>query len=174
MRLYVSSLKAMSETVARSGARRMISVLGPQAPEVARPYPIGAQDHLFLRFHDIASQQEGMTLAKETHVQQMLDFVQRAQADGAFPMLIHCWMGVSRSTAAAYIAALALRPELCAHALAAQLRVASPTATPNPHLIALGDQVLGRGGTMIEAIAGIGRGVDADEAAPFMLDLANG
>ena len=47
------------------------------------------------------------------------------------------------------------------------LRAASPTATPNPRIVALADQKLGREGRMIAAIAAIGRGADCYEGTPF-------
>ena len=87
-------------------------------------------------------------------------------------MLIHCFAGVSRSTAAAYIAACALKPKRDEFAIARALRAASPTASPNTRLVALADDKLGRRGRMSEAIADIGRGDDCFEGAPFTLELS--
>ena len=84
-------------------------------------------------------------------------------------MVIHCWAGISRSTASAYIAASVLNPELDEVHLATRLRAASPSATPNPRLIALADTILDRKGRMMAAIADIGRGADAFEGTPFEL-----
>ena len=92
--------------------------------------------------------------------------------DRAEPMLIHCYAGVSRSTAAAFIAACALKPERDEFEVARALRAASPTATPNARLVALADAALGRDGRMSEAIAAIGRGEDCFEGTPFALELA--
>jgi predicted protein tyrosine phosphatase len=91
--------------------------------------------------------------------------------DRAAPMLIHCFAGVSRSTAAAYIAACALAPERDELEIARALRAASPTASPNAHLVALADDALGRGGRMKKAIAEIGRGEECSEGVPFTLEL---
>ena len=57
--------------------------------------------------------------------------------------------------------------------LAAALRKASPSATPNQRLVALADAKLERDGRMVRAIAEIGRGVDATEGVPFLLDLGD-
>jgi predicted protein tyrosine phosphatase len=92
--------------------------------------------------------------------------------DRAEPLLIHCYAGVSRSTAAAFIAACALGPERDEGEIARALRAASPTATPNARLIALADAALDRGGRMIEAVAAIGRGAECFEGEPFALELA--
>ena len=87
-------------------------------------------------------------------------------------MVIHCFAGVSRSTAAAYIAACALSPKRDEFAVARSLRAASPTATPNARLVALADSALQRGGRMNGAIAAIGRGEECFEGTPFTLELA--
>ena len=57
-------------------------------------------------------------------------------------------------------------------AIARALRAASPTASPNAHLVALADDALGRGGRMNEAIAEIGRGQECSEGEPFTLELS--
>ena len=80
-------------------------------------------------------------------------------------------MGVSRSPAAALIAALAVHPEQDDEALALRLRQASPYATPNRRLIEIGDAMLDRGGRLVAAIRAIGRGADADGNAPFLLQI---
>ena len=51
------------------------------------------------------------------------------------------------------------------------MRAASPTASPNPRLVALADDALGRRGRMNEAIAEIGRGEECFEGTPFTLEL---
>ena len=108
-------------------------------------------------------------LPEESHVAQLLDFV-RAW-DRAQPLLIHCYAGVSRSTAGAYIAACALQPKSCEQELAQYIRALSPTATPNARLVAVADDLLGRQGRMSAAIAAIGRGADCFEGVPFTLAL---
>jgi predicted protein tyrosine phosphatase len=81
-------------------------------------------------------------------------------------------MGVSRSPAAALIAALAVEPDVDDAELVARLRIASPQATPNPRLVAFGDEILGRQGRLVAAVKAAGRGVDSDGNVPFVLDLS--
>jgi predicted protein tyrosine phosphatase len=88
----------------------------------------------------------------------------------ASPMVIHCYAGVSRSTAAAFVAVCTLNPEGTEGAIAQALRRASPTATPNIRIVVLADDVLGRRGRMVDAVTAIGQGMLA-EAAPFRLEL---
>jgi predicted protein tyrosine phosphatase len=84
---------------------------------------------------------------------------------------VHCYAGISRSTAGAYVAACALNPQRDERAIAHELRRASPTATPNARIVSLADGLLGRAGRMMAAINAIGRGEMAYEGIPFRLDL---
>src|SRR5262249_43235110 len=90
----------------------------------------------------------------------------------AAPMVVHCWAGISRSTAAAFVSVCALRPERNERDIAWAIRKASPTATPNTRIVTLADAMLGRNGRMVAAIESIGRGAMAEEGVPFRLDLA--
>jgi len=84
---------------------------------------------------------------------------------------VHCYAGISRSTAAAFISACVLNPERNEAEIAARLRAASQTAYPNRRLIALADRHLDRKGRMVAAVEGMGFGTGAYEAVPFALDL---
>jgi predicted protein tyrosine phosphatase len=82
-------------------------------------------------------------------------------------MLIHCWAGISRSTAAAFTAMCLFRPDEDESELARELRLSSPSATPNRLIVSFTDQILGRGGRMVQAVESIGRGAEAFEGTPF-------
>jgi len=164
--IHVCPLSRIDETVTRTGARRLLSLLGAGAA-VTRPAVIRPEDHLHLTMNDIAEAQAGMTLPGEAHVSRLLAFAR--DWDRAQPLVVHCYAGISRSTAAAYIIAAALAPERDEEELAQTLRRLSPSATPNPRLVAVADVLLERNGRMVEAIKGIGRGADAFEGVPFGL-----
>jgi predicted protein tyrosine phosphatase len=99
------------------------------------------------------------------HVERLLGFVQAW--DRRQPLVIHCYAGVSRSTAAAYIALSSLDPARDEHDLAQDLRRRSPSATPNIRMIRYADAILKREGRMVAAIEAIGRGRDTYEGDPF-------
>jgi predicted protein tyrosine phosphatase len=166
--IHVCSLAKLEETVARSGAERVLSLLAA-GTEVTRPDSISRENHLHLVMHDIAVAQDGMTMPGEDHVRNLLAFARKW--DRAKPMVVHCYAGISRSTASAYIIASALAPKRDEVELAQTLRALSPPATPNPRLIAVADALLGREGRMISAIEAIGRGADAFEGTPFVLKI---
>ncbi|RBP06428.1 putative protein tyrosine phosphatase [Roseiarcus fermentans] len=168
-RLHVCSLARISEMVALTGARSLVTLISP-GTLVVRPAEIAPHRHRTIAMSDIITPLPGQVLPDSEHVGDLIDFV-RAW-DRAEPMVIHCYAGVSRSTAAAFIAACALNPARDEFGIARAIRAASPTATPNARLVALADLQLGRGGRMTAAIAEIGRGEDCLEGVPFALELA--
>ena len=109
--------------------------------------------------------QAGLITPAEAHVTAILDHVQAW--DQSAPLVVHCWAGVSRSTASAFMAACALNPDVPPLKIAQFMREASPTATPNRLLTRYADDLLGRGGAMVDAIDAIGRGEDCWEGVAF-------
>jgi predicted protein tyrosine phosphatase len=156
------------ETVRATGAQSLVTLLDKGTP-VKRPSGIAAEKHLVVMLSDIVVEAEGHTLPSESHVENLLAFVR--QWDQTAPLLIHCWAGVSRSTAAAFITACALRPHRDEAEIAQAVRTKSPTATPNSRLVTIADAMLGRNGRMVAAIEKIGRGRNCFEGAPFALEL---
>jgi predicted protein tyrosine phosphatase len=166
--IHVCSLARLHETVAATGARHVVTLL-KDTDRVQRPGGIISENHLILGMDDITGPLEGYIAPADEHVARLLDFVRGW--DRAAPLVIHCYAGISRSTAGAYVAACALNPHRDEATIARTLRRASPTATPNFRIVALADRALGRGGRMTTAIEEIGRGVMAFEGDPFRLDL---
>jgi predicted protein tyrosine phosphatase len=166
--IHVCSLARLHETVAQTGARHVVTLL-KDTDLVQRPGGIMSENHLILGMDDITGPLEGYIAPAGEHVTRLLDFVRGW--DRAAPLVMHCYAGISRSTAGAYVAACALNPRRDELTIARALRLASPTATPNHRIVALADQALGRSGRMTTAIEHIGRGVMAYEGDPFRLDL---
>jgi predicted protein tyrosine phosphatase len=86
---------------------------------------------------------------------------------GEAPILVHCWAGISRSSASAFTLACARNPHADEHEIAREIRARSPHAAPNPRIVALADEILGRQGRMVSALAAIGPGEPATENTPF-------
>ena len=106
----------------------------------------------------------------DQRMRRILDFVGAWARDE--PILIHCYAGISRSTATAYITACLHNPGVDEQEIALALRAASPSAWPNRRFVALADAELGRGGRMSRAVEHIGEGhnwYDIGEAEPFAL-----
>ena len=166
--IHICSLSRLHRTVATTGARHIVTLLR-DTDLVQRPQGISAADHLILGMDDINMPMDGYVAPADEHVAKLLGFVRGW--DRATPLVVHCYAGISRSTAGAYVAACALNPHRDELAIARALRRASATATPNIRIVSLADRLLGRSGRMVAAIDTIGAGAVAVEAIPFRLDL---
>ena len=167
-RLHVCSLAMIEAEVARTGARSLVTLLSPGTP-VERPALIAPERHRKIARSDIHDHMPGQVRPEFDHLDAFLDFVDGW--DRREPMLIHCYAGVSRSTASAFIAACKLSPHREEAEIARTIRVASPPATPNLRFVTLADERLGRGGRMVSAVEAIGRGQECMEGVPFALEL---
>jgi predicted protein tyrosine phosphatase len=166
--IHVCSLALLHETVGATGASHVVTLL--KDISVPRPPGIEKPNHLVLRVDDIVDPMDGYTAPLSHHVDDLLGFVRNW--DRAAPMVIHCYAGISRSTAAAFAAVCALNPERDELQIAQEIRRLSPIAQPNSRIVALADKALGRNGRMSAAIRTIGMGNGAYEGNPFRLDLA--
>jgi predicted protein tyrosine phosphatase len=169
VRIVVAPKSQLAATLATSNATHLIALVSPST-EFERPTAIEPDACLHLTFNDIAEERDGLIAPTADHVRQLLAFAASIPSGGV--LLVHCYAGVSRSTASAYAIACANRPDLGEEQLAAWLRSLSPSATPNPLLVAHSDTLLGREGRMVEAIRSIGRGAGCFEGEVFALDLA--
>ncbi|MND48589.1 hypothetical protein D3C80_395140 [compost metagenome] len=166
--IVVCPLASIAETAVRHGAKEMVSLIA-EKQDFHRPGVIRAERHLKLAMNDIGFAGTGGLIApSEAHVAQLIEFVHGW--DQSAPLVVHCWMGVSRSPAAAVIAILALHPEEDDALLAQRLRKVAPHATPNTRLIEIGDRMLQRDGRLIAAMKAIGRGAETDGRASFSIE----
>lgn len=167
MKIVVCPLRRVPEIVTTHQPAALISLLDPDsafpqpAPPIAR--------HLRVEINDIVEPEPGFTHPETRHVLKILDFLEAWRPDRE-ALLVHCYAGISRSTATAFTAACLHNPGVDEAAIAMALRAASPTATPNRRLVALADAELGRGGRMVRAVEAIGKGLPTAilwEAEPF-------
>jgi predicted protein tyrosine phosphatase len=167
MAILVCPLSQVERVCAARAPARLISLLDPAS---AFPKPVGlpVELHLKLPMHDIVDEHPDWQAPQAAQVDQLLAFV--AGWDRGAPLLIHCFAGISRSTATAFIAACVQNPQTDETEIAWALRRASASAYPNRRLVALADSALGRGGRLSAAIAAIGPGSTWEqigEAIPF-------
>jgi predicted protein tyrosine phosphatase len=163
VRLIVCPLAEL-DTALTANPSHVLSLISPdaEAPDAK------AANRLVLRFNDISGPHEGLTAPSPADIETLIAFA-RAWT-GPAPLLAHCWAGISRSTAAAYIIACLHHAPGTERELARLLRYAAPEATPNRLMIALADEILQRNGQMTQAIAEIGRGHEAGCGTPFTLE----
>ena len=126
-------------------------------------------NHLRVQVDDITEHMEGFVAPTDLHVDQVLSFVRNW--DRRAPMVVHCYAGISRSTASAFAAVCVLNPHRDEASIARQIRAASPIASPNRLIVSLADKALGREGRMLRALDEMGPGNMLVEGRPFRLDL---
>jgi len=170
--IYVCSLSRLHSIVDETGAEHVVTLIR-DTTRVRRPQQIREENHLILSVDDIEDELEGMVAPAETHVAELLTFVQGWKREK--PIVVHCFAGISRSTAAAYITACAIQPERDEREIARAIRDASVTAQPNPRIVGFGDKLLNRNGRMVEAVQAIGKGSFGgtwiEEAEPFVIKI---
>lgn len=164
--LAVAPMRRIEQVIAETGAKSLISILNAH---LLPPTPAGiAPDrHLKLATNDHVDWDGASRHPMADSIERLIAFA--ASWNTAQPLLLHCFSGLNRSTAAAYILLCAMNPATPESLIAHHLRQASDTAAPNRIMVAIADRLLGRGGAMAAALDAIGPGSPAAEAVPFLL-----
>jgi predicted protein tyrosine phosphatase len=153
--ILVTPLSEIEETIRRGRPSHLITLLSPEHM-IDTPAGIASEKHLRLALNDVAEARDSEAPPAASHVEQLLAFGRAWTADA--PILVHCWAGISRSTAAAYILLCDRLGPGTETEIAKALRFRAPHACPNPLMIRHADALLERDGRMIDAIGSIGRG----------------
>lgn len=167
--IAICSMQRIDETIAATGATRLVSVVNAHLMPPT-PSTIESENHLKLPISDARpTRREGHHPARPL-IEQFVEFIRDWPQEA--PLLIHCFSGLNRSPAAAYIALATLNPDVPETLIAYRLRAASETAAPNITMVGIADLVLARHGHLISAIELIGPGQPAAEGRPFTLSTS--
>jgi predicted protein tyrosine phosphatase len=166
--LHVCSLAELHPTVKVTGASHVLTIMA-RVDQVQRPPSVLEANHLRVSVDDITEAMDGYVAPNESHVEQVLTFVRGW--DRRAPLVVHCYAGISRSTASAFAAACMLNPHRDEVSIARQIRQASPIASPNRLIVALADKALGRDGRMLRALDQMGPGSMAAIGQPFRIEI---
>ncbi len=122
---------------------------GQARPDVPIPLPPGRWD--VLEFHDIIGPAPGWVVPTEDHMETILEFGRSfAQArSGSCDVLIHCNMGLSRSTASLAAMLAQSDPAMDGDGIFELVSRIRPQAWPNSLMIRHADNLLGRGGKLL-------------------------
>jgi len=166
--ILVTPLSYIDQAITRYRPSHMMTLLSPEHM-IETPNGIDAAQHLRLGLNDVSVASAGEDPPNADHVEQIIAFGRKWDAKA--PLLVHCWAGVSRSTAAAYIV-LCDKLGASEYKIAAGLRARAPHAYPNPLMVAHADKLLKRDGRMIAAAESIGRGKIVAEGKCVELPLS--
>lgn len=141
------------------GSRAVTHVLSILDPDHPDPEAFQAYDphvRTVLRFHDVIEPIPGMILPEPEHVEAILQFgegLAQSRSEGAEGhLLVHCHMGVSRSTAAMVTLMAQNHPDADEDRLMERLAEIRPQAWPNSRMIAFADELLSRKGRLLDAL----------------------
>ena len=151
-KIIITGLYEMPEHVRNLRPSHLISVIQPEL-QPARPPEIRESRHLRVQVHDVSEPDGWSVIPEAEHVHEIAAFVD-AWDPGGGSLLVHCYAGVSRSTATALVAHSIKTGDPFASARA--LREAAPHAAPNRRIVLLADAVLGLGGSLVEAVETMG------------------
>jgi predicted protein tyrosine phosphatase len=167
--ILVTPLSHIEAAIRRYKPTHMVTLLSPEHM-IETPQGIEAARHLRLGMNDVADVLVSEDPPNEKHIKELIAFGRTW--DGKTPMLVHCWAGISRSTAASFILLCDKREPGMEREIANALRYRAPHAHPNPLMVSIADGVLNRGGRMVAAIESIGRGTIVAEGQTVELPLS--
>lgn len=165
--LLISPFSAIEPTVRRYRPSHLLTLM--VEPHVPTPDLVQPDRHLRVSVHDVIEPADGILCPEHSHIAGLVEFARGW--DRSAPMLVHCWAGVSRSTAAAFTILCDLHGPGHEHRIAAALRYHAPHAQPNRLIIRHADALLGRGGKMIKAVESMGPAVPVDEGEVVQLPI---
>ena len=135
----------------------VLSILDPRLVERPSFAAFGEHRRLELYFDDILEPLEGQVAPQRGHVDAILRFAEDLLVD--LPrdahLLVHCHMGISRSSAALALVLARVRPDLPTPQVLGEVLRVRQRAWPNLRLIELGDAALERHGELIAALAAV-------------------
>ena len=105
--------------------------------------------------HDAIEPGPGVLLPSAADVDAVLAFGRRVASDPAGPdahLLVHCHMGISRSTAAMTAILAETRPDEAEDAVLDRVTAIRPQAWPNVRMVEFADAALGRSGRLTAAV----------------------
>jgi len=137
------------------GVTHVLSILDPDWPEPVAFRAYDPHHRTTLQFHDVIEPAPGLILPDVHHVEAIFSFgysLARDAARGEGHLLVHCHMGISRSTAAMLMLLAQAHPQEDADRLFERLREIRPQAWPNLRMIEFADDLLGLDGHLTAAL----------------------
>jgi len=137
----------------------VLSILDPDQPEPEAFGAYGEHARLELKFHDIIEETPGFRAPQPEDVAKMLEFGRDILRDpeNLRHLLVHCHMGISRSTAAMALLLAQALPDAPASEVMAHIVRIREKAWPNLRILMFGEEQLGRKGELSSAAGAVYR-----------------
>jgi len=137
----------------------VLSILDPDQPEPEAFGAYGEHARLELKFHDVIEETPGFVAPQRQDVAKMLAFGKDILRDpeNLRHLLVHCHMGISRSTAAMALLLAQALPDVPASDVMARIVLIREKAWPNLRILMFGEEQLGRKGELSSAAGALYR-----------------
>jgi predicted protein tyrosine phosphatase len=169
--VYVCPLAKVPSAVAQVRPSHLITLLDPK-DIIPTPEGVHPDRHLKIGVNDITIPHPDHIAPEHVHVERLVQFIDTWSGDD--PLLVHCWAGISRSTATAFIALCMRNEGQDELAILREMRARAPHIHPNRRIVTFADKILNRDGRMIEAVDAIGPGRIVFEGALFGMPVKFG
>ena len=163
----------------------VLTILDPDMADSLSFAAWPAHRRTILRFHDEIEPRAGVVLPEQTHIDAILAYGRAMCAHpGEKHLLVHCHMGMSRSTAAMVMLLAQEDRATSAEDIIARVHKVRQRSWPNSLMMRMADETLGRNGaltlamrrlygrqlvsfpTLGSSLRAIGRGAEVDMAIP--------
>ena len=142
------------EAHSRRGVTHVLSIVDPEIRDLPVFDSFEPHRRTTLKFHDAIEPGPGLVLPEPSDVEAILAFGRDLELEGGTidgHLLIHCHMGISRSSAAMTMLVAQAHPEQPESEVADHIKAIRPIAWPNLRMITFADELLGRGGRLVAA-----------------------
>jgi predicted protein tyrosine phosphatase len=129
------------------GVTHVLSILDPGWPEPEAFSAFDPHRRATFHFHDAIEPAPDVILPEKRDVEAILAFG-RGAGDDLSHLLIHCHMGISRSTAAMLMILAQAVPHEREDVIVDRLLEIRPQSWPNSRMVGLADEILGRDGRL--------------------------
>lgn len=170
-KIIITPLSGLEQTIRDHDPSHVITLLSPEHM-IETPEGFHPERHLKIGMNDVAHPSQGDTPPHDDHIKSLLEFGRLWE--GTAPLVVHCWAGISRSTAAAFILMCDRLDHVRESEIANALRLRAPHANPNRLMVKLADETLGRDGRMVDAVEAMGHPTLANEGPMVHFPLAFG
>ena len=148
-KIIICGLADIQNCVDKYNPDKMLTIINKNfSPET--PQGMDKSRHIKMLIDDISEPRDGFILPEKHHAQELLDFTN--DWDISKPLLVHCHMGISRSTATSLGVAAKYDPENI-ETIIEKLKEIAPHASPNKILTQYYDEILGLNSRLFSSLA---------------------